>query len=213
MIFYNINVSDIPEIVKIDIINNVFQNELSQSLIHTSNINNKQDNGLFDIKLIPKMPISNLLTPEAPYVEKRVRDYNQPLVNQVIISDNNTIYKRQFPSNIDYDSSIIKDEYNGYHYYYFNSINNENTTYNLKINDRIMCDVLIVGGGGGGGSFELGKYWLNIGNERPSEDINLITVNNTAGNVSLLINVPSISVNINRVIFFNSKFMIYILST
>jgi len=184
----NINVSDIPEIVKIDIINNVFQNELSQSLIHTSNINNKQDNGLFDIKLIPKMPISNLLTPEAPYVEKRVRDYNQPLVNQVIISDNNTIYKRQFPSNIDYDSSIIKDEYNGYHYYYFNSINNENTTYNLKINDRIMCDVLIVGGGGGGGSFELGKYWLNIGNERPSEDINLITVNNTAGNVSLLIN-------------------------
>jgi hypothetical protein len=172
-----ININNISDIIKQDIINNIFHEELSKSEIHTSNINNKQDNGIFDIKLLPKIPISNLLTPEAPYIEKKVKDYNQPLVNNVIISNNNNIYKRQFPSAIDYSSDIINDVYNGYHYYYFNSINNEDTTYNLIINDSIICDVLIVGGGGGGGSFQIGKYWLNIGSERPSGDINLITLN------------------------------------
>ena len=63
-----VNVIDIYSNVINEIKENLFEEELSKSYIHTSNINNNfvDDNGILNLSLIPKIPLTNFSTPELP---------------------------------------------------------------------------------------------------------------------------------------------------
>ena len=189
-----INVSNIHNNVINDIKENIFPEELKNSIIHTSNINNNTDNGIFNIELIPNIPVNNLALPDPPDRQVRIKDYIHPVLDGFSINTNQN-YKSKFPSDNDheyyiddlgnYNSEIINSQYNGYHYFNFDTQNlhsQQNNIYNLSIKDSIICDVIIIGGGGGGGNLTPGLKWKNVGNILPQNSIEL-----TIGNIQSLL--------------------------
>ncbi len=175
-----LNISNLHSNIVSDFTSNIFPIELAKSFIHTSNLNNNftDDNGTFNINLIPYIPISNLAIPEPPLRNIRITSYNEPLINDYnttsnFISSFSSIYQNiyttgdnSFPNN-----TLIDDNFNGYHFYKFlnTSTDSSVTNYKLHVKDSINCDVLIVGGGGGSGSIiNYGTVWTFIGNVEPS---------------------------------------------
>lgn len=184
-----LNVSDIHTTVVNDIIDNIFPQELQKSVLHTSQMNDNTENGVFNIDLIPNIPVNNLALPDPPDRQVRIKDYLHPILDGFSI-DTYEKYKNKFPSDNDYEyyideldnynSEIINRDYNGYHYFKFDTDNlhtQENKLYNLNVKDSIICDVIIIGGGGGGGKLTPGLKWKNIGNILPENTIELTTGN------------------------------------
>jgi hypothetical protein len=175
-----INVIDIYSNVINEFKENLFNEELSKSYIHTSNINSNfvDDVGIFNLSLIPKIPLGNFSTPELPTKEIYLKDYSHPeITSSRIVNGNNII------TNIDLQSQNYKTstevvytdtedlekiniEYNKYFYFVLTNdySEQESKLFKLKTNDQISADILIIGGGGGAGYVKPFLNWYEIQN-------------------------------------------------
>lgn len=172
------NVSNIYYDVINDIKNTIFQEELKSSVIHTSNINNYTNPGIFNLELIPNIPMSNFSIPEPPIRTTRIKSYNHPILSTNSLNTLTNHYIHVFNSEdiYNHDITLIDNDDNGYHYFKFTDTS---TSYTLNIQDNIDVDLIIVGGGGGGG---------HIGGGNGGEYVINTNLNFTNGN-SIIINI------------------------
>ena len=157
---------------------NLFNEELIKSYIHTSNINNNfvNDNGILDLSLIPEIPFTNFSTPEIPTKQIYLKNYLHPEISSSrIIDGTKTItdidllslnYKTSTEvvyTNIE-DTEKINIDYNKYFYFVLTNdySEQESKLFQLKSNDEITADILIIAGGGGAGYIKPFLNWYEI---------------------------------------------------
>ena len=177
------NIINISNNVVTDFKNNLFKEELTKSVIHTSNINNNfvNDNGIFNLNLIPKIPLTNFSNPDKP--TREIIYYNLP---KIVSEDDdiaiNTLDFKKGSTNIYTaidDLKKITDEFNKYHYIVLknNKTDYVQHEYTITANDSLTYDTLIVGGGGGGGYVKpLLKWYLVENSEITENNLNEFTV-------------------------------------
>lgn len=171
-----VNVTNIYNNIIDTIENTLFEQQLNKSYIHTSNINSNfvNDSGIFDLKLIPKIPLDTFATPQKPLKNIYLTSYSHPEVS----SSKNGIITNHALDTLNYkissyavytenrDIEKIDSDYNKYFYIVFNNDYADNTSknYEFKVNDSITTDILIVAGGGGGGYVKPILKWYQIFN-------------------------------------------------
>ena len=175
-----INVTNIYSNVIDTFKQNLFNEELVKSYIHTSNINNNfvNDNGILDLSLIPEIPFTNFSTPELPTKEIYLKNYVHPEISSSrIINGTSTITDIDLES-LNYKTGIeviytdiediekINIDYNKYFYFVITNdySEQESKLFQLKTNDAITADILIVAGGGGAGYVKPFLNWYEIQN-------------------------------------------------
>jgi len=173
-----INVTNIYNNVIDTFKQNLFNEELVKSYIHTSNINNNfvNDNGILDLSLIPEIPFTNFSTPELPTKEIYLKNYVHPEISSSrIINGTSTITDIDLES-LNYKTSTeviytdiediekINIDYNKYFYFVIANdySEQESKLFQLKTNDAITADILIVAGGGGAGYVKPFLNWYEI---------------------------------------------------
>ena len=176
-----LNVSNVFANTVEDITSNIIPHVMSYTYIHTSNLNNNfntdtdVDNGIFNLNLIPLIPYENFAIPEVPYMYQRITEYYhidvdaEGKVNE--IETNPYKYLQEYNDDMFHfrnddmpfiENNLIDREDRGYHYIVFEGAENEDKTYDLKINDEIQVEYLAVGGGAGGGLIDkkyVGIHW------------------------------------------------------
>ena len=175
-----INVIDIYSNVINEFKENLFNEELSKSYIHTSNINSNfvDDTGIFNLSLIPKIPLTNFSTPELPTKEIYLKDYSHPeLTSSRIIDGTNVVtdidlQSQNYKTSTEVVYTGIEDvekiniDYNKYFYFVLTNdySEQESKLFKLRTNDKITADILIIGGGGGAGYINPFLNWYEIQN-------------------------------------------------
>jgi len=173
-----INVSDIYTNIIDTFKLNLFNDELTKSYIHTSNLNSNfvDDNGILDLSLIPKIPISNFSTPELPTKQIYSKIYDHPgiscsrlnsgvvIVTDIILQEQNYKTGTEIIYKDTEDSEKITLEDNRYFYFVLTNdyADQESKHFNLKCNDAITADILIIAGGGGAGYVKPFLNWYEL---------------------------------------------------
>ena len=159
---------------------NLFNEELIKSYIHTSNINNNfvNDNGILDLSLIPEIPFTNFSKPELPTKQIYLKNYVHPEISSSRIIDGTSTITDIDLSSLNYKTSTeviytdIEDiekinlDYNKYFYFVITNdySEQESKLFQLKTNDSITTDILIIAGGGGAGYVKPFLNWYEIQN-------------------------------------------------
>ena len=180
----------------------LFSQKLNSSFIHTSNINNNfiNDNGIFDLKLIPNIPLSIFSIPPKPNKYIFGNTYNIPTITSTRMTGGTNItthYVMNTDLNFKEGDEVVytdlldiqKIDQDNNKYFYFvlknNYLGNEPKQFNLTANDNIEIDTLIIGGGGGGGYTQSFLNWYEVdSNDIPVSSIGYynITISNRLKN-------------------------------